>query len=337
MKKYIEIGGGYRKYDEITFLKGLSITTIVIMHMIQKYMTYLPFWFIKASSFGGTGVHIFFFCSGFGLFMSYRNRETGFSEFIHKRFYRIYFPYIVMILVYYITPSIIFNGNRMIALFSHILLFKMFFPKYELSFGPFWFMSTLIQFYLIFIPLCKIKKKIQNTVFLIVCTIVSVSWWIIIFQCGLVEERVLSSFFLQYLWEFALGMIIADKLYERNHIKFHTASILIMALCGVLLEALAGLKGGWLKSFNDIPALFGYGALGLLLYQSALLRTIGVWIGNISYEWYLVHMLVFSVVLSTCQNMLISAAAFLVSIGAAYGYNKAFLFCKKCIKNRYNH
>lgn len=322
-------GGGYRRYDEITFLKGLSITTIVLMHMIQQYMAYLPHWFIRASSFGGTGVHVFFFCSGFGLFMSYRNKETGFGEFIHKRFYRVYFPYIAIIFMYYITPTIIFEGNRIIALFSHILLFKMFVPKYETSFGSFfWFMSTLIQFYLIFVPLCRIKKKIQNTVFLILCTIVSISWWLVIFWCGLGEERIFSSFFLQYLWEFALGMIIADRLYEGNNIKIHTSVILILALVGILLEALTGLKGDWLKSFNDVPALFGYGALGLLLYQGNLLRKIGVWIGNISYEWYLVHMLVFSVVFSTGRNMLISMIAFFVSIGIAYGYNKAFYLVK---------
>ena len=50
----------------------------------------------------------------------------------------------------------------------------MFIPKYEESFGiQFWFISTIIQFYLLFIPMCKLKEKIGAIVSLIIPLFVS--------------------------------------------------------------------------------------------------------------------------------------------------------------------
>ena len=122
MNSKFEIKGGYHIYEEITFLKGFSITTIVFMHLIQKYMTYFPEIFLKLSSFGGTGVHVFFFCSGFGLFLSYKKRESSFITFIKKRFGKIYFPYIFVVLITFGVPYITVDGDRFITLLSHIFL-----------------------------------------------------------------------------------------------------------------------------------------------------------------------------------------------------------------------
>lgn len=50
------------------FLRGFSIFTIVLMHLVQCYP--LPGFLMKASSMGGAGVHVFILCSGFGLYLS---------------------------------------------------------------------------------------------------------------------------------------------------------------------------------------------------------------------------------------------------------------------------
>ena len=44
------------------FLRGFSIFTIVLMHLVQSYP--LPGFLMKASSLGGSGVHVFILCSG---------------------------------------------------------------------------------------------------------------------------------------------------------------------------------------------------------------------------------------------------------------------------------
>ena len=93
-----------------------------------------------------------------------------------------------------------FNGNRIQAFLSHLFLYKMFIPEYESSFGnQFWFISTLIQLYIVFIPLCNIKRKLEKKFFVITFSS-SVAWWIFTGTTGLCNERIWGSFFLQYLW-----------------------------------------------------------------------------------------------------------------------------------------
>lgn len=54
-----------KKLEVIDYLRGFSILTIVLMHLIQSYS--IPQIIRTASSFGGAGVHVFILCSGFGL------------------------------------------------------------------------------------------------------------------------------------------------------------------------------------------------------------------------------------------------------------------------------
>lgn len=321
MNSTIEIRGGLRKYDEITFLKGMAITTIVMMHMIQNYMKYFPNSVATVASFGGTGVHIFFFCSGFGLYLSYLRNKTTYFDFLKKRFLKIYFPYIIVVLISFFIPLFKVKGDRLSALLGHIFLYKMFIPAYEETFGPFWYISTLFQLYLLFIPMCTIKKKLGKVPFGIACVVLSVCWWIFTAFMGINHIRVWGSFFLQYLWEFALGMIIAEELYEGKDIKLSMYALIVAGLIGLGLEAFLGVQGGWFKAINDIPALIGYGALGILLYQWPAVRKIGIWLGNVSFEWYLVHILVFVVTAFLNTNILTAVIIFIISIVVAYGYH----------------
>ena len=202
-----------KRVAAVDFLKGFSIFTIVLMHTMHR-MSALPAKIYKLSMVGGTGVHVFFLCSGMGLYLSYLNKRTGYMEFLKKRFVKIYVPYILVVLVSFCLPWMYEGDDRVMALLSHVFLFKMFVPRYESSFGTqFWFMSTLIQFYLVFIPMCILKEKINdNRKFFGIFMFVSVIWWIVCYALGVSDERVWSSFFLQYIWEFALGMVLAEML-----------------------------------------------------------------------------------------------------------------------------
>nr|WP_133281462.1 acyltransferase family protein [Lactobacillus delbrueckii] len=68
----------------LDFLKAFSIITIVLMHCVQNYLKALPSVINTASSLGGTGVHVFFFASGCGLYLSYLKHSTTFTEFMKK-------------------------------------------------------------------------------------------------------------------------------------------------------------------------------------------------------------------------------------------------------------
>lgn len=334
MGKNIVVSGKQKNYEEITFLKGFSILTIVIMHLIRYYMENSPAIISKVASLGGTGVHIFFLCSGIGLYLSYLKHSTSYFEFIRKKFLKIYLPYVIVVFISAVVP-VVYEENVVKALFSHIFLYKMFLPQYEESFGDhFWYMSTLFQFYLLFIPLCLLLKKMHAKIFLWICVTISVMWWIIIGIMGLGDIRVFGSFFLQYLWEFAFGMVIAEYLANGKNIKLSQIWLIILGVVGLFLGGVAGLKGNAFKLFNDIPLMFGYGSVVLFIWSLNIkwVKKVIAFLSSISYEWYLTHILVFAcfyrlIYFWEADNGLVTtfifgAVAFGLSIIIAYLYHK---------------
>lgn len=298
MNKLMNVTIKSNKIDIVSFLKGFSIITIVLMHLIQDYITKLPSFIKLAASMGGTGVHVFFLCSGLGLYLSYLNHKTTFAEFIKKRFTKIYIPYIMVILISFCLPWMYEDFNRFEALLSHIFLYKMFSTKYIQSFGnQFWFVSTIIQFYLLFIPLCLIKQKINNNKhFLLLALTMSATWWIFLYLIGLNDERIWGSFCLQYIWEFALGMVIAEYMKTHKKIVLNKFILLILAFVGLSLQAILATKADIFKVFNDIPALFGYLSLTLLFYNISIIKKTVMYISAFSYELYLTHILIMSTI-----------------------------------------
>lgn len=135
-----------KQLDIVNFLRGFSITTIVIMHLLQGFE--LSDFMMKATSFGGAGVHVFILCSGFGLYLSYLHKPLGYKEFLKRRFGRVYWPMAIICIL--TTFWMIFQGKDvMMPLLGNLLLFKMFVPELENSMGcQMWFVSTIIQFYI---------------------------------------------------------------------------------------------------------------------------------------------------------------------------------------------
>ncbi|WP_418818536.1 hypothetical protein [Paraprevotella clara] len=74
-----------RKLDVVNFLRGYSISTIVIMHLVG--MLGISGIWEKAAAFGGAGVHVFILCSGFGLYLSYLRKPLGYIAFPEETFY----------------------------------------------------------------------------------------------------------------------------------------------------------------------------------------------------------------------------------------------------------
>ena len=291
----LTIQGGYHKYKEVSFLRGFAITTVVLMHVIQVYWHegQIPAWLRAASAMGGTGGHVFIFCSGLGLYLSYLHRPMGFGEFIRKRFLKIYIPYLIFLLIHYFLPHWgVDDRTQLEYLLSHVFLYKMFFEKYILSYGlQLWFISTIIQLYLLFLPLCKLREKTSMRTVLLTGCAVSVGWWVVMHATGLEVLRIWGSFCFQYLWEFVLGMAVADYLMTHDTLHLPIWSLFLASAFGLALAALMVKLGGYFQAFNDVPALIGYMATVLLLYAGGkrVLRPLFLWIDGFSYEWFLVH------------------------------------------------
>ncbi len=308
------------KIEYVDFAKGYAIFTIVLYHAFQQ-VALPPLW-QQGIIFGGTGVHLFFLLSGFGLAWS-RAIVTP-LEFYQRRLAKIWLPY-VLALTMSLLGAFLFDlfPDRWGAWLAGVGLYQMFSEPYIESFGGhFWFISTIVQFYLLFPFLKKIQQQIGDARwFFLLALAISVTWWIVVAVLGKSELRTWNSCCLQFLWEFALGMTLAEGMRnaeygmrngsERRGTAFRIPHsvfrirfwLLPIGLFFTGLMVVMILKLGTVgKIFNDVPALLGYTALsGFLFYMGDLyvapLKRFFLWVSGFSFSLYLIHVLVLEVYL----------------------------------------
>ncbi|MFB2121345.1 acyltransferase family protein [Parapedobacter sp. 2B3] len=309
----------------IDFLKGYSIFTIVVYHILQRFD--LPGFLSLAINFGAAGIYVFILCSGFGLFLSQQKRPLTYFQFLRKRLLKIYVPYILVVLVAAAIPFVHVGGDRFEALLSHVFLFKMFDERYINSFGEqFWFISMIIQFYFFF-PLLYTMVNRYRWKALAAAFIVSLVWPTIVWILGKTEFRVWNSFFLHFLWVFVLGMVLAARYgYSQFFMKrLSIPLLLVLAVVGITLTGISGASGGVLKLYNDIPSMVGYLSFALLIYAAGIkwLNRFFIYTNQFSYEWYLLHMLVIDCVLALTgsaslgliEGIVVLATSYVLAIG----------------------
>ena len=141
----------------VDFLRGFSIFTIVLMHLVQSYP--LPGLLQKATSFGGAGVHVFILCSGFGLYLSSLYKPLAYGQFLKRRFSKVYIPYLIVVIISALYFGLVCGQDVLNSLLGSVFLFKMFVPSLECAFGgQMWFVSTIIQFYLFWPLIVKLFR-----------------------------------------------------------------------------------------------------------------------------------------------------------------------------------
>lgn len=306
------------RIEFIDFLKGFSIFTIVVFHYAQHEV---HGFLSKAVMIGGSGVHLFFIASGFALSLS--TKPVTPLSFYRQRFISLLAPYyLIVLLTYCINKIYPYFDDSLYALGGHFLLYKMFDESIVGSYGyPLWFMSTIIQFYVAFPILRKLSSRMTASKFLVITLLVSCAYWVLIVMTDLSGLRIFNSFFLQYLWEFCLGMVMAKRYLTNGYVFWEQPAwrLLFFALTGIGLMAVMALFGGKAgRVLNDIPSSLGYLALCSFIYRIAVqycspLKKAILTIGTISYELYLSHILV-----------LVVLQHYLVSIGLSanmLGYN----------------
>ena len=135
-----------KNLELVDYLRGYSIFTIALMHLCQGNISGA---LSKAFAFGGAGVHVFILCSGLGLYLSYLRKPLEYKDFLRKRFTKVYVPYVIAVALWGTWLMISKGAFSMKEVLSHILLYKMFSVELDTSLCyPYWFISTIIQFYL---------------------------------------------------------------------------------------------------------------------------------------------------------------------------------------------
>lgn len=314
-----------KKLDLVDFLRGFAIFTIALMHLIQSYD--IPSVLHKATSFGGAGVHVFILCSGFGLYLSWLKKPVGYRDFLRRRFGKVWIPYIVAVLLWSIWLLIAGGIFPLREVLSHVLLYKMFSTELDISLCyPYWFISTIIQFYFVW----PLVVKLYRMGGVILALVVSLSWSTLVGVLGYEDMRPWGSFFLQYLWEFCLGMWIAERIYKGKVFDVQQCKwwwLMLSAIVGVTLTGIMVWNGGFLKLYNDIPSLIAYMSTLLLIYKlgCGFINKFFIWASGFGYELYLVHSLVFVIVSSLLKDLfpvyVLICVSLLTAYVVGYGYS----------------
>ena len=299
------------KIEAIDFIKGYSILTIVLFHYFQGIQ--LSSLFSKAINFGGTGIHTFLFCSGFGLYLSHLQNPIRYPDFLKKRFTRIYIPYIIIVtLSAVISLFIPIYENSWNNYFSHVFLYKMFDNYLIGTYGyQFWFISCILQFYLLFPLIVKLREWIPGKAFLLVGLLITYTWVVIFLFLHKVELRNWNSFFLMFIWEFMLGMYCAEMYLQKRYEFWDIRKpwLIGIAILGLGIYGLMAIMGGPIgKSFNDVPALFGYAALCIFIYSLKInwINRFILFTARLSFSIFLIHFLILDLVQAACKALAIT-------------------------------
>lgn len=288
---------------------------------------------LKDITFSGYDDFIYFFSlvSGFGLYLSHLNKPLKYGDFLKRRFLKVYLPFIIVIFVSALIPFMYTGNDRLMALLSNIFLFKMFNEYFMSAFGGhLWFVSMILEFYLVFPLLTIVISKGKPGFHILLALLISIGWATMVGVLGKTGVRIWDSFFLQFLWEFVLGMELA-KWYKANPnaLQLPKKIILILASAvGIGIMGYTGMKGGVLKLYNDIPTLIGYLSLSLLIYSFGIkwLNRFFIYTNAFSYEWYLIHILVFSSTFYFLKGILplglVAGIGLITSYLLAIGYHR---------------
>jgi len=317
--------GASRRIAYVDYARGFSMLAIILFHYFM--IMNLPGPLNSLIQFGGSGVHLFFLLSGFGLTLS--RRKLGVLQFYARRLARVLLPYYLAIAVIACASYLVFAAPfDWYALSGHFFLFKMFDSEIMNSYGgQMWFMSALIQLYLVYPLLAKIQDILDDDLeFFVLGLSASLFWNAVLVGMDLMEQRAWNSFFLQFIWEFMLGMILARRLRQEKAPYWEGPLWLILSIWLIGTAIMAALVFGvpYGKAVNDYFALLSFGGLSVLAFRMHLFRALLSYTGKISLELYLVHLAILHILLHYFDGMLSLPVIVLFALTLSYAVSIPF-------------
>ena len=136
--------------DESAFLRGVAALMVVFAHYCLRLeeeqrlsSLMLPFRFL-----GPLGVAIFFFISGYGLYVSNGFASLNF-KFVKKRFLNVYIPYVLMRILFLFFGGILeIDTSSVGAVIAYVL---------GITVSPSWFVVVIMVMYILYYLISKIK------------------------------------------------------------------------------------------------------------------------------------------------------------------------------------
>lgn len=304
-------------------LRGFAIVLVVLAHSFMTH--YRPAFSVGPVSIGfeplvlgggALGVELFFFLSGFVLFLPYARAALGLRErptlgrFIDRRFIKIVPSYLIAVLLvaYLFTQDAAVVQNRFFHILTHVLFINPWWHSTIFSIdGAFWSIGVEVQFYVIF-PLLALAMSQRPLATYLAMLAVGEGFRLWLQATGRNQDFFWVCQLPAQIDLFGLGMFSAylfvkygKHLPNRSAIATSVA-LVALAVWIVLVNQFAkisetgkfGVHDAWQNDHRLIVgwliALIALGSLfGARWWRLVLANPVLVWLSVISYNLYLWH------------------------------------------------
>jgi len=288
--------------EEIPIIRSIATLFIVCVHLSVSYtgsennynMTVIAGYL---SQIGRLGTPVFAVISAFLLTHSVLKRGFNLNYFVRSRFTKIFVPYIIWTTVY-----LYYLGVVEVNLDSN----KNFIGYYLYGTGNYhlYFILTVLQFYILFPVLQKIKKGVPLLLTYAISTILTIFWQLNYEQFSIdipvIGTFIMSrAFIFNWISYFILGIIFAKYYEEINKAIRKYKTLLLPSIVVMFISFLIFIDlDHFVTSSHPMFLLYTPFFLAFLIYFYYLIRKsksimqILTLIGNYSMGIYLVHPLV---------------------------------------------
>jgi peptidoglycan/LPS O-acetylase OafA/YrhL len=273
---------------ELHSLRGLACLAVLFFH---GFWCYLPRGPLHALTAGGHyGVNLFFVLSGFlitGILLDSKQRQDYFVRFYKRRVLRIlpaYYMMIALLAMYGLSPR--FLGLSLLHVANMAPAFGV-----ALAYGPFWSLAVEEQFYFLW-PLIVRRSSTR--------LLVVVLFGIIVNNLRLAFMANPEPWIEFRLWYsshgLALGALLAiflrSSMNSRRNVVGLAAAAAMTGIGLIALQSAVWQTLGWELVFSAV--LLSALLLGASRFEAWTRPRLLLFIGEISYGLYLVHVFVFS-------------------------------------------
>ena len=264
-------------------LMGLGAIGVLITH--SSGIVDWPSFLTPVVTYGGIGVYVFMFLSGFGMWYSLSLKDNvSIIDFYNRRWRKVFLPYIVIAGVWYSVKYLIIEHHLLAFFFELSTL------SYWLEHKGAWYVAALIPIYLVY-PLFYMlaeNGKNRNCKYLItIIFLLAFESILYVFQKSLYDHiaQVLNS-----LWVFTVGSYFAKSISESNNdILWIVPSFLAVFIASKFMPlSLFTPIGGIIYALKGLVFTI-IAAVLLDIVKLKFIHKLLAWLGDISLELYLTN------------------------------------------------
>lgn len=275
---------GVTKYE-----KGIVAILIVLHHLSQKIEVFGPFVLMRYIGF--ILVAVFFFISGYGLTYGVQNKPGYLNGFFRKRVLPVLIPYWIVNsvnIVFYLLKGTVFTP----------LQYTLSYLGFDFITGA-WFVTTILLMYIFFWIAFRGKRSY------LMLSLCITGYCIVCFCLDLHSSYTASiaAFVLGSVWH-RIEKPIVTWIRKNYYVKLLICvAVFGMIFLGRLVLSMRGLNNEILQFVlrNLISILFVI-CLVAVTQKVRFKGKILAWLGNISYELYMVHFVLFTMINNSEYN-----------------------------------